>query len=73
MMTAHHQELGRLTQSIEVLEVRLIALDALLHNPGQVRYGRKHELVLERREILEKSLEVLRQRQAIKEAWDDDR
>lgn len=73
MRNGHHQELGRLTQSIEVLQVRLTALDALLHNPGQVRHGRKRELVLERREILEKSLEVLRQRQAIKKAWDDNR
>jgi hypothetical protein len=73
-MTAHNQELGRLTRSIEVLEIRLTALDALLHNLGLVRYGRKHELILERREILKKSLEVLRKRQAIKqEAWDDDK
>jgi hypothetical protein len=73
MMTAHTQELGRLTRSIEVLELRLTALDALLHNPGLVKCGRKHELILERREILKKSLEVLRKRQAIKGAWDDDR
>jgi hypothetical protein len=74
MMTAHNQELGRLTRSIEVLEIRLTALNALLHNPGLVKYGRKHELILERREILKKSLEVLRKRQAIRqEAWNDDR
>lgn len=73
-MTAHNQELGRLTRSIEVLEVHLTTLDALLHNRGRVRRGRKHELILERREILKKSLEVLRKRQAIKhEAWDDDK
>jgi hypothetical protein len=65
MMTAHNQELGRLKRSIEVLEIRLTALDTLLHNPGLVEYGRKHELILEQREILKKSLEMLRQRQAI--------
>ena len=73
MMTAHTQELGRLTRSIEVLKLRLTALDALLHNPGLVKCGKKHELILERREILKKSLEVLRKRKAIKEAWNDDR
>ncbi len=74
MTTAHSPELGRLTRSIEILEVRLTALDALLHNRGLVRCGRKHELILERREILKKSLEVLRKRQAIEqEAWDDDK
>jgi hypothetical protein len=73
MMTTHDQELGRLTRSIEVLQLRLAALDALLHNPGIVQYGRKHELILERREILKKSLEVLRKRQAIIEAWVDNR
>ena len=70
MMTAHDQEIGRLARSIEVLEIRLTALDALMHNPGLLRYGRKHELILERREILKKSLEVLRKRQAIREARD---
>jgi hypothetical protein len=46
MITIHNQELERLTRSIEVLELRLTALDALLHNPGLVKYGRKHELIL---------------------------
>jgi hypothetical protein len=66
MITTHNTELAKITRSIEVLEVRILALDALLNRPGIAELSRMHDLILGRRDILQKDLEVLRERQAYK-------
>jgi len=63
-ITVHNAEPARITRSIEVLELRILALDTLLDTLRVNEKSMKRQLILERRKVLKKSLKALRKRQA---------